>query len=82
MSYDRLHAKEFTLRADDERIVISFDLSTNQRVANKSANRYIDVQRLIEDSDEVELFELGKEAWLVRPLSAGKAKSSQCCRVH
>lgn len=75
--YDTLHAKEFTLQADEHRIVFSFDLSTNQREKNKSANRYIDVQRLLEHSDEVTLFEVHRppkekqtlqQDWLAIPL--------------
>lgn len=67
-SADTLHAKEFTLEASEERLIMSVDLSPNQRVRNTDSNCYHDVCRLLEDFTAVEYFELWPEPWL-RPLA-------------
>ena len=65
---DTLHAKEFTLQANEERLVLSVDLSPNERVRNKDSNCYHDICRLLEDLMAVKYFEFWPEPWL-RPLA-------------
>src|ERR1700683_5448254 len=62
--YSTLHARDFIVRASEDGVVFSFDLSHNQRIKNKSANAYLDVQELIEKSSSLRSLELGREKWL------------------
>ena len=62
--YSSLHARDFTLEADAQRILFSFDFSPNERVRNKDSNCYHDVMELIEKSSHVKSFELPEETWL------------------
>ncbi|HCT59295.1 MAG TPA: hypothetical protein DGA22_00260 [Acidobacterium sp.] len=61
---DTLHAKELNLEASEEQLILSIDLSPNQRVRNKDSNCYQDVCRLLEDITAVKYFELWPEPWL------------------
>ena len=68
-----MHASDFTLEADDERILLSVDLSPNQRVRNKDSNCYHDITELVEKLDRVEYFEFYPEEWLT-PLAESVGK--------
>jgi hypothetical protein len=66
---DSLWACDFTLEADEKRVLFSMDFSASERTRNKESNLYIDVQSLIENSADVHQFELPREKWL-DPLAA------------
>jgi hypothetical protein len=62
-------ACDFTLEANEKRVLFSMDFSASERTRNKDSNLYIDVQSLIENFADVQQFELSREKWL-DPLAA------------
>jgi hypothetical protein len=63
-----LFARNFTLDASGEAVVLSIDLSPNQRVRNKESNCYYDINELLESLESVKYFEMYTEEWL-KPLA-------------
>lgn len=61
---DSLIARNFTLDANEKRVLLSMDLSANERTRSKGSNIYLDVNKLIERAAEVESFQVPKEKWL------------------
>lgn len=76
---DDLVACDFTLEADEKRVLFSMDFSASERTRHKDSNLYLDVQKLIEQMNDVERFELSIEKWL-NPLAAALQKRRQAVR--
>ena|ERR1035437_3649786 len=70
---DSLVARDFTLEADEKRVLFSMDFSASERTRNKDTNLYMDVQALIEKVADVQQFQLSIEKWL-DPLASALKK--------
>jgi hypothetical protein len=67
---DILKADNFTLEADDGRVLFSMDFSRNKNPRAKDSNSYHDVQELLEKSLKLHFFQIHLEPWLVDLVSA------------
>jgi len=76
---DSLIARNFTLDSNEERVLLSMDLSVNERTRSKDSNIYLDVKKLIERASEVESFQLSIEKWL-DPLKSALQKYRDASR--
>lgn len=76
---DGLVACDFTLKADEKRVLLSMDFSASERTRHKDSNLYLDVQKLLEQVNDVGRFELSIEKWL-DPLAAALQKYRQAIR--
>jgi hypothetical protein len=66
---DSLVARDFTLDADEKRVLFSMDFSASERIRNKDANLYIDAKALIENASKLKQFQISIEKWL-NPLAS------------
>lgn len=76
---DGLIARDFTLEADEKRVLLSIDFSACERTRHKDSNLYLDVQRLIEHVSDVLRIELSIEKWL-DPLAAALKEHKHAVR--
>ena len=61
---DSLVARDFTLEADEKRVLFSMDFSASERTRNKDTSLYSDVKALIENQSKVKQFQISIEKWL------------------
>ncbi|MDT8068496.1 MAG: hypothetical protein ROO76_10070 [Terriglobia bacterium] len=61
---NNLIACNFTLEADESRIVLSMDFSASERTRSKASNTYLDVQELIAEKAQIKFFQISTEKWL------------------
>jgi hypothetical protein len=76
---DSLVVRDFTLDADENRVLFSMDFSASERTRNKDTNLYMDVQALIEKVADVKQFQLSIEKWL-DPLAAALKRHRNASR--
>jgi hypothetical protein len=69
---NNLIACDFTLEANESRIVLSMDFSASERLRSKESNTYLDVQELIAGKSAVKVLQLSAEKWLQPLLEALK----------
>lgn len=77
---NNLHASDFTVEADEKRVLFSMDFSTNQRTRSKGGNSYLDVLTLMEKHGRVRFFQIHKEKWL-KDLASALANNSGAERL-
>jgi hypothetical protein len=61
---DSLVACDFTLEADEERVLFSMDFSASERTRNKDSHLYMDAKALIENASNVKQIQITIEKWL------------------
>jgi hypothetical protein len=71
---DAHHASDFTMDMSSHSVVLSMDFSRNERTKNKSANRYLDVQALLEHFSEAKQVQITRHKNL--------APFLQACAAH
>jgi len=77
--YATLQAADFRVDKNDERVILSIDLSPNERVRNKDTNCYSDVMYLLEKLEIVESFQLHREGW-IEPLASALRSHMEASR--
>jgi hypothetical protein len=66
---NNLNADDFSVEADDDRVLFSMDFSRNKNPRAKESNSYYDVEELLEKSSEVKFFQISLAPWLVELVS-------------
>lgn len=73
---DAHHAYDFTMDVSSHGVVLSMDFSKNERTKNKNANRYLDVQALLEHFLEAKQVQIANQKLLTPFLQAYAANPS------